>query len=195
MFADQPDALTQFLAGPPPDPPSPLFCVSSKPPLAPAYLTPKLAYDTYPDFCKGISPGDTWNINSTFFPDTPEHFALLINGNMASSKWSSDLCNQAFKSILDNCDGNDPVCLPCMSERPLLTYVVQPVCVQSTPSQCNPNIRSMNYKFGGTYTTQGLEFRIQPIFDNRAVPLPTAPSWSCTSSYHGFYDNFGILGT
>ncbi|OBT61103.1 hypothetical protein VE03_09873 [Pseudogymnoascus sp. 23342-1-I1] len=163
MFADQPDALTQFLAGPPPDPPSPLFCVSSKPPLAPAYLTPKLAYDTYPDFCKGISPGDTWNINSTFFPDTPEHFALLINGNMASSKWSSDLCSQAFKSILDNCDGNDP---------------------------SNP----MNYKFGGTYTTQGLEFRIQPIFDNRAVPLPTAPSWSCTSSYHGVYDNFGILG-
>lgn len=129
MFADQPDALTQFLAGPPPDPPSPLFCVSSKPPLAPAYLTPKLAYDTYADFCKGISPGDTWNINSTFFPDTPEHFALLINGNMASSKWSSDLCNQAFKSILDNCDGNDPVCLPCMSERPLLTYVSNPyVC-------------------------------------------------------------------
>lgn len=53
----------------------------------------------------------------------------------------------------------------------------------------------MNYKFGGTYKKDGLEFRIQPIFDNRAVPLPTSPFWSCTGSYKGFYDNFGILGT
>lgn len=109
MFMKQPNALTKFIAGPPPDPPNPLFCVSSKPPMAPAYLTPKVVYDQYPKFCKGISPGDNWNINSTFLAGTPEHYALLINGNMASSKWSEDMCNKAFKSILDNCDGNDPV--------------------------------------------------------------------------------------
>lgn len=134
MFADQPDALTQFLAGPPPEPPNPLTCVSAKP-HPPAYLTPKLVYDEYPKFCKGISPGDTWNINSTFYPNTPEYYSLSIKGSMSSSKWSTDMCNQAFKSILDNCDGNDPVCLPCASEELLLTCVEKSVCVLTKPYQ------------------------------------------------------------
>ncbi|KAL8765074.1 MAG: hypothetical protein Q9209_007735 [Squamulea sp. 1 TL-2023] len=127
--------------------------------------------------CHGVA-GDIWMIHRDQAVSAAEQFCTqdnsekeyyqgsvdqvklsLSNSNADSSKPISELtdCVDTFKIIIDGCDGDNPV--------------------------NNPH----NYKFGGTYSSSGWEYRLEPL-----ALKPTKNS--CDVTYAGTANQFEIRG-